>query len=52
MSLNWLRWRMFAVVEFLMGLPLVEQAKADDGSGIVDSAVSLVQAIIDAAGNS
>lgn len=52
MRLNWLGGKMLAVVAFLIGLPLVEQAKADSGSSIVGSSLSLVQAIVDAAGNS
>ncbi len=47
-----LRWRTAAVVAFLMGVPLVEQAQADDGGSIADSAFSLISAIVDAAGNS
>jgi hypothetical protein len=52
MKWNWLGFKMLAAVAFLMGLPLVEQAKASSGSGIVGSSLSLVGSIIDAAGNS
>lgn len=52
MRFSWLRWKAAVAVAFLMGLPMVEQTKASDASGITGGALSLTQAIIDAAGNS
>lgn len=52
MSLKKMRWHVAAAVAFLMGIPMVEQAQANDVSDIADSVISLVGAIIDAAGNS
>jgi hypothetical protein len=52
MRFSWLSWKAAAAVAILMGLPMVEQAKADSASGITGSSLSLVGAIIDAIGNS
>lgn len=52
MKFDWVKCKTLAMVAFLMGLPLVEQANADSGTDIAGSALSLVGAIIDAAGNS
>ena len=52
MKLRNLRWQAAAVIAFLMGVPLVESAHAQDVADITESAFSLVSAIIDAAGNS
>ena len=52
MRFRWFSWRVAAVVAFLMGLPMVQQAKASDASHITGGALSLVDAIIEAAGNS
>jgi len=53
MRFRWLSWKAAAVVAFLMGLPMVQQAKAgDDSSSITSGVLSLVDGIVDAAGNS
>jgi len=54
MRFRWLSWKAAAAVAFLMGLPMVQQAKAgDDGAGSITSGVlSLVEGIFDAVGNS
>ena len=52
MRFSWWSWKAIAAIAFLMGLPMVEQAKADSTSGITAGSLSLLSAIIDAAGNS
>ena len=52
MILKKLRWRVAALVAFLMGIPMVEQARADDVGDIVDSVFSLVYSILNVAGDS
>jgi len=47
-----LRWKAAAVLAFLMGVPFVEQAHAQDVGGIINSALSLAFGIVDLAGNS
>ena len=47
-----LRWKAAAVIAFLMGVPFVEQARAQDVSRIIDGAISLAFGIVDAAGHS
>lgn len=47
-----LRWQVAAVVAFLMGVPMAEQAKAADGGNIVEAAIALTLSIIDIAGDS
>jgi hypothetical protein len=47
-----LRWRIAALAAFLMGVPLVAEARADDTGVIIGSALGLAGAIIDVAGDS
>ena len=47
-----LRWYTAGLVAFLMGVPMAEKAMADDGGNIAASGFALMDAIIDAAGNS
>ena len=52
MKLRNLRWYTAGLVAFLMGVPMAEKAMADDASGIVGAVFSLVDAILDVAGDS
>jgi hypothetical protein len=52
MRFKGLRWKAAAVIAFLMGVPFVEQAHAQDVGGIIYSAISLAFGIVDMAGNS
>jgi hypothetical protein len=52
MRFHWLSGKVAVLAALLVGMPLVEQARADDFSSIADGALSLAGAIIDAAGNS
>jgi hypothetical protein len=52
MGIRKLRWRFAALVAFLIGVPLVEQAQASDTGAIVGGVFGLVAAIVDVAGNS
>lgn len=52
MNFRGLRWKAAAAIAFLMGVPLAEQARAQDVGDIVSSAIALALAIIDVAGNS
>ncbi len=47
-----MRWKLAAAIAFLMGVPFVEQAQAQNVGDIVYAAVGLAAAIVGAAGNS
>ena len=46
------RLRMAALVAFVMGIPMAEQARADSAGDIFNAAWALVESIIDIAGDS
>ncbi|MCG3128241.1 MAG: hypothetical protein CHACPFDD_03118 [Phycisphaerae bacterium] len=54
MTFKNLRWRTAGLLAFLMGIPMAEQAPADDGSAgnIIEAAIGLTLSIIDIAGDS
>ena len=47
-----MRWRVAAVVAFLMGVPFVAEARADDTGEIIGGVFGLVAAILGAVGDS
>ena len=47
-----LRWYTAALVAFLMGVPMAEKAMASDVGGIAGAITSLIDSIVNAAGNS
>lgn len=47
-----LRWRIAALAAFLMGVPLVSEARANDASDILDAALGLTGTVLDVAGDS
>lgn len=52
MSLKKVRWQIAAGVAFLIGIPMVEKAQADEVSDIVNGVFWLVRGIVDLAGRS
>jgi hypothetical protein len=52
MRFKGLRWKTAAVIAFLMGVPFVERAQAQDAGNIVQAAINLALGIFDAAGDS
>jgi len=47
-----LRWKAAAAVAFLMGVPFVPQARAQDVGGLIEAAGWLAMSIVDIAGDS
>ena len=52
MRFSGLRWKAAAALAFLMGVPFVPQARAQDVGGIVNAGIWLAMAIVDMAGDS
>ncbi len=52
MRFNGLRWKAAAALAFLMGVPFVPEARAQDVGGIVDASIWLAMSIVDVAGHS
>ena len=47
-----LRWYTAGLVAFLIGVPMAEQAKAQDTGGIIEAAIALTLSIASIAGDS
>lgn len=52
MSLKKVRWSVAAAVAFLIGIPMVEKAQAQGVDDIANGIFSLINGIVDLAGNS